>query len=465
MVVMGQWQPTSALARVVSLAGFDYDPAQDIIYSQMDPLQRQFGYAYGYDVAALGMSAVIDCEPFFFDYDNKHWMIELWKGQYGVETGCEIGVYNRAIDNNSVGYQLLDAAIGGTRPDDSAPSHNLFFDCAGPGELLNMSLTLHRNGQPLFSRGPEPHWWLTGFKWGVLSKPEDLTVDINIELKDAAMRDAFLGALQARGYQNVQVSGNAVSFTFDKPTAQQPRDQTPAVAQAAMAADERIVDAYNALGFPNNDPNQVQADFLQMAGLELLRFNEYYGRLATRLGIDLGHAAQDVVNALSRVFGVLNEEVYEWLGGALTTLEGWVGSIQQFFHLSWDDSCYVEIDNTAGTGDLVRVSATANNQSTYGVNPPSWIPKGEVGRFVLHDPKLSGRGSDGSAVYRYATADFKTGTATMSYTCPYFGWYDNDASVSGGPFRLEAKSGGGGWQGSVPAGGHPLYVRFIATGA
>ena len=93
----GAWTPQSVLALAVDAAGFRYDPRQDIIYSKMYPLQRHFGYAYGYDAAALAMNAIIDCEPIFFDYAGKTWMIELWKGQYGLETGCEIGVYNRAI--------------------------------------------------------------------------------------------------------------------------------------------------------------------------------------------------------------------------------------------------------------------------------------------------------------------------------------------------------------------------------
>jgi len=37
--------PTSALAHAVYAAGFLYDPDQDIIYSRMDALQRNFGYA------------------------------------------------------------------------------------------------------------------------------------------------------------------------------------------------------------------------------------------------------------------------------------------------------------------------------------------------------------------------------------------------------------------------------------
>jgi hypothetical protein len=69
------WTPTSVLAQAVYAAGFLYHPDQDIIYSRMDALQRNFGYAFGYDAAALAMNAVIDCEPIFFDYDGQHWMM------------------------------------------------------------------------------------------------------------------------------------------------------------------------------------------------------------------------------------------------------------------------------------------------------------------------------------------------------------------------------------------------------
>jgi hypothetical protein len=75
---MAQWQPTSALAEAVYLAGFDYEPSQDILYSRMHAIQRQLGY--GYDAFAFLVSAHINCEPLFFEYDKKAWMIELWEG-------------------------------------------------------------------------------------------------------------------------------------------------------------------------------------------------------------------------------------------------------------------------------------------------------------------------------------------------------------------------------------------------
>jgi len=78
-------------------------------------------------------------------------MIELWKGQYGLETGCEIGVYNRTIGSTS--FCTASSMLPSKASGDPNPSHNLFFDCASDSELLLMSSTLYRNGQKVFSRG------------------------------------------------------------------------------------------------------------------------------------------------------------------------------------------------------------------------------------------------------------------------------------------------------------------------
>ena len=86
---------------------------------------------------------------------------------------------------STIPYAVLDATVG-QRPGDPNPSHNLFFDCASDSELLLMSSTLYRNGKKLFCRGPDRHWWLTGFKWGVLSEPSDLTMDVSITCLDSS---------------------------------------------------------------------------------------------------------------------------------------------------------------------------------------------------------------------------------------------------------------------------------------
>ena len=432
------WTPTSALAHAVYEAGFEYDPAQDIIFSRMDPLQRNFGYAYGYDLAALGMSADIDCEPIFFDYAGKHWMIELWKGQYGLETGCEIGVYTRPIGSTGPGYALADATIG-RRPGDATPSHNLFYDCAANADRLELTATLRRDGQALFTRGPETHWWLTGFKWGVLSTPGQLSMDVAIKLKDVPMRDAFMAGIAGRAYTNLQVNGTTVSFTFDQ-TFAVPQPPKPAAILSAIRADNQaIVDTYNSFNFSSNDPNVVQADFLGVVGLGLLRLADYYGRAASQLAIELGRDISSVVAALTDAFGVAAGTVEEWLGGVSQAFATWVHDVEQYLGLGLDFSCYVEVDNTSGASDLLLTGQTAAS-GTYVLGPPEWIPKGTVGRLVLRDPKPSVFGSEGTVTYEYCDASFAMKTVVFSFACPT-GFNPNLAASDQAAWKCFAKSG------------------------
>src|SRR5690554_5362892 len=74
--------------------GFAYDPYKDLFYSNLDAWQRDKGYCRLYDEAAAPLSMIMDCEPIYFEYDNKRWLIQFWKGQYGMTTKVEIGVYN-----------------------------------------------------------------------------------------------------------------------------------------------------------------------------------------------------------------------------------------------------------------------------------------------------------------------------------------------------------------------------------
>ncbi len=460
----GPWNPESALGHLVYDAGFLYDPGQDIIYSRMDPLQRRFGYAYGYDAAALGMSAEIDCEPIFFDYEGKHWMIELWKGQYGLETGCEVGVYTRPINSTDPRYVLLDATVG-RRPGDNVPSHNLYYDCAEDADLLMLSATLHRNGEKVFSRGPEKHWWLTGFKWGVFSESSELSVDVAIKLKDEAMCQAFQAAIKGRPYPNLKVEGTTVSFTFDQPyVIPQPPKPAP-VLEKVRDADRAIVAAYEALHFPTNDPNTVEAQFLRVAGLGLLHMVDWIGLTVSQLAVGIGTEIGAVVTGLMEAFGVSASAVEQWLGGIEQSFSTWVGEIERYLGIEMDYASYVEIDNSKGASDLVLLGQTAR-YGTYVVAPPHWIPSGTVARLVLRDPKGTTHGSEGTVTYEYAEADMTTKSVIFSFECPFWEWEDNRAWSNQAEWVCWGKSGSadGNWSASIPKGGHPLYVGCVIGG-
>lgn len=259
MQVGVNWRPTSLVSQAVFQAGFLYDPNQDIIYSRKDAWQHGSGYCFAYDEFALFASFVFDCEPIFFRHGNKEWMIELWKGQYGIETGCEVGVYNRRDDDNSPDLLALDQTIG-RRKDGYGQYdqyHSKFYKCVDQDEYLKIAFRLYRNGKELFSRGPEYHWWLTGFRWGVASRPEDLVMKVSIKFPDIEMQQAFAASLRQMGNNSVHISSSIVNFTFDTPHSFQPRIDYGSLQDSVFAANEESVSAYCGLGLENNDPNLI----------------------------------------------------------------------------------------------------------------------------------------------------------------------------------------------------------------
>jgi len=262
------WTPNTTLAKAVDLAGFEYDPGQDIIQSTMNAWQRHFGYWWLYDVAAQPLFMIIDCEPFYFDYDDKRWMIELWKGQYGIMTGAEIGLYNSSNSAwNSAANASSSVAKGvvsgvAAAVNDRMPDHMRFFHCATNPERLRMQFKLSGANGPLFTRGPERHWWLTGFRWGEFTQNNSsLVMEVQIEgFPTPKMRNSFADSVIAKGYIPAPVGTCGIKFTFGIPKTPQPA--TKVVAPVALAYNQWLVKIYKActkaLGFKNNDPNNFK---------------------------------------------------------------------------------------------------------------------------------------------------------------------------------------------------------------
>ena len=197
------------LNEAIEFTGFAYEQEQDIFYSLMNPWQREFGYCRFYDESSAALSMIIDSEPIYFDYDGKHWLIEFWKGQYGMTTGGEVGIYNTDSDSGLIDW------------------NGRLYKSASDEEMLSMSATLYKNGRPLFTR-QDRHWWLTGFVLGEFSEPEELSMIIRIYFKDYGMRDAFLKSLMKAGYspQEFRVKRTGVAIHFGKPHTDQPLART-----------------------------------------------------------------------------------------------------------------------------------------------------------------------------------------------------------------------------------------------
>lgn len=212
--------------------GFAYEPYQDIFYSIMNPWQRDLGYCRLYDEASAALSMIIDCEPITFEYGGRRWLIEFWKGQYGMNTGGEVGIYYTTGPNlNIPGF------FNGT-----------FYKCPKDDECINMSFVLRKNGNILFTRSGY-HWWLTGFKLGEFSKPSELTMDIILDLYDRRMANTFVEALIKVGYSDneFRIQGNRVLIKFDRPHTKQPLSRNGFTEFIMQRNNEGWCDSYNQL--------------------------------------------------------------------------------------------------------------------------------------------------------------------------------------------------------------------------
>ena len=162
----------------LSIAGFAYNSEKDIFLSTKNAWQKNFGYTHTYDVWAPIFRMIVDTEPIRFNYNNKNWLITFWKGQYGIVTGAEIGVY--CTNEQKITKRTLYMPV----------SNN---------DMLDMSIILYKD-KKIISQVHAKHWWLAIFKLGMFSRPKDLSMDINITFKDYQMLEAFLKSFQKLGY-------------------------------------------------------------------------------------------------------------------------------------------------------------------------------------------------------------------------------------------------------------------------
>lgn len=186
--------------------GFSYCCPEDIMTSTLDAWQRQFGYCSLFDKSAPRFNMVFDCEPVYFTCHGQTWLIEFWKGQYGINTGAEIGIYQ-------ADGMIAPEAYGKT-----------IFHSISDTELIPMSMELFCHERKLFSI-QKRHWWLTGFCTGRYSRPEELTLKCFLTFPDYCMLQGFVEGMLYTGYKRRELSicNLTVSFCFSTPKTTPPK--------------------------------------------------------------------------------------------------------------------------------------------------------------------------------------------------------------------------------------------------
>lgn len=271
------------LNKDLSPFGFAYDISQDLFYSLNDTWQRKFGYFRLYDEATATFSMIIDCEPIYFQYDGMKWMIEFWKGQYGMTTGGEVGIYY------TTGPVLdIPGIFNGT-----------FYYCVKDEDRINMSFALRKNGNLVFTRSAY-HWWLTGFKLAEFSQPSELTMDIILDLYDRQMAEAFVEGLREAGYRENEyaIRGRRVYVHFDKPHTQQPFTRNPLTARLMQRNNKSYCDTYN----------QLTATYVNT--LDKLSFIKHQSPHMYNQIMNMGKPLQ-VFESYNKIKGLLNKDENE----------------------------------------------------------------------------------------------------------------------------------------------------------
>ena len=173
-----------------SIASYKYDPDGNYYYTDdKNAWQSNFGFNEGYDSMAPITMMYYDTVRTKFTYDNKEWLIQLWKGQYGYAfVGGEVGVYTRKIG--------------------SSGSH---YNCAKKEDWLKMEMlfmwdeNLTGEYRPVFRRPYTDYWWCTGFVVGFDGgvNRSQFRLMTRITFKDEEMANLFCNAFEANGFKRV----------------------------------------------------------------------------------------------------------------------------------------------------------------------------------------------------------------------------------------------------------------------
>ncbi|MBQ3007355.1 MAG: DUF4474 domain-containing protein [Clostridia bacterium] len=175
--------------------GYNFNIQEALVYTTVTAWTRSFGFCLFYDIFSY-------VTPFFFydtrrikfEYDGLEWMIQIWKGNYLVSNGAEIGIYSR--ENYKAGS---------------------FYDCATDEQMMKMSMELYHGDDLLFSRPETLHWWMTGFRISdTLYPASSMTLRFTIEMQSEEMLKAFCNAIDKHYKKDISytVDGLTVSVTW-----------------------------------------------------------------------------------------------------------------------------------------------------------------------------------------------------------------------------------------------------------
>lgn len=170
------------------------------IYNVLAPL-RKFGFNGAYDWGSKAVNFYLSTIRIYFTYDDKDWLVELFKGEYAnAAVGCEVGFYYRNHNQNA-----LDA-LG---PDD------LIYKRIEDEDAMPVSMKLWQHEMSSdeipklkIDYGKRNCWWAADFETGTLEDHADqtsLVMIATIDFPTKKMVDLITDQLEKKGFSDEKV--------------------------------------------------------------------------------------------------------------------------------------------------------------------------------------------------------------------------------------------------------------------
>jgi hypothetical protein len=171
-----------------SFLGYHYQAGEGYFYNDKEAFQHVFGFNILYDVFAFVMFCYTDTIRCQFAYEGKDYLVQLWKGGYGIclFTGGEIGLYSKPADRLGEHYDSVEEA-----------------------DYIGMEMSIYNENRLQFTRAMDTQWWCTGYAWSYLdgfaqSPRTDCTMTAALAFQNAEMAALFAEQLAAKGFVRVE---------------------------------------------------------------------------------------------------------------------------------------------------------------------------------------------------------------------------------------------------------------------
>lgn len=171
------------------------------VYNRLAP-QRKFGFNKYYDSGAQFVNFYLQTIRVYFTYDNKDWLIELWKGEYAMATvGCEVGFYYRDHNQNALDMIGKDWLLYKSVEDEDAMPVSM--------KLWQYVKSTDETPVQKINYAKRNCWWAADFETGVLEKHRDQTTLVmvaTIDFPTTKMRDLFTEQLDNEGFREGSIN-------------------------------------------------------------------------------------------------------------------------------------------------------------------------------------------------------------------------------------------------------------------